>query len=79
MTPALLFLIALLVCVVALNWRFLAGRFGKGGTLCDWWRVDARDHGDRKAWFCRACQREEFVEGDGPPPNCNRRIGAARD
>ena len=78
MTPALLFLITLLVCVVALNWRFLAARFGKDGTPCDWWRVDARDQGDRKAWFCRACQREEFVAGDQPPRDCGRGTVASR-
>jgi len=79
MTPALMFLIALLVCVVALNWRFLAARFGMDSTPCDWWRVDTRDDGGRKAWFCRACQREEIVDGDKPPPDCDRRIGAARN
>ena len=73
MAGSLVFLIVLLICVVALNWRFLAASFGFGGTRCDWWRIDGRDRDGRRAWFCRTCQAEALVDGNGPPPDCDRK------
>ena len=77
MSGALLFLIMLLIAVVALNWRFLATGFGFRRERCDWWRIDTRDQGGKKAWFCRTCQDEAHIDGDGPPPDCGRRHRSA--
>jgi hypothetical protein len=75
MTVPLLFLLTLLAVVVALNWRFLAASFGLSGRPCDWSRVHQRDRDGQNAWFCPTCGHEEFVSGEGPPPDC----GAADD
>jgi len=63
---ALLFLVALLAVVVALNWRTLFGT----GRPCDWSRIHPRDRDGRRAWFCTACGREELVNGKDPPTVC---------
>lgn len=73
MTPALIFLTVLLVAVLVMNWRFLSASFGWGGSACNWSRIDSRDQGARRAWFCTTCKREEWVDGGDPPPECGRR------
>jgi hypothetical protein len=75
----LIFLIVLLAVVVLLNWRFLAASFGWGKSACSWSRIHQRDRDGKSAWYCTACQREEFVIGRGPPPDCGaRQDGSAR-
>lgn len=75
MTGSLVFLILLLMVVVGLNWRLLASRFGWRVRACNWQRVHKQDREGRRAWFCTACGRSEFVEGKGPPPDCGAKIG----
>ena len=70
----LFFLITLLAAILIMNWRFLSASFGFKGVACAWSRIDTRDEGNQRAWFCPACRREERVNGDTPPPDCGKRF-----
>jgi hypothetical protein len=63
MAMPLIFLLALLAVVVALNWRFLAASLGLKRRPCNWSRVHSRDRNGKIAWFCPECGREKFVKG----------------
>jgi hypothetical protein len=78
MMMPLLFLLALLLIVVVLNWRFLAARFGLGGSPCDWSRIQSRDRNGQNAWFCPACGHEELADGRDPPADCGARAATPR-
>ena len=75
MTGSLIFLVALLAVVVALNWRLLAAKFGGRVSACDWHRIEQRDREGRRAWFCAACGRAELTDGRNPPPDCGAKLG----
>lgn len=70
---SLFYLVALLAVVVALNWRFLQSRYGRGGSPCAWSRVAARDRDGRRAWFCPSCRREVLMDSRARPPDCGLR------
>lgn len=74
MTMPLIFLVALLGVVVALNWRLVAARLGFRVKPCEWHRLHERDRDGRCAWFCPACGREELIDNSAPPPDCGARI-----
>ena len=74
MDPSLIFLLALLVLIVAFNWRMLAARFGGHPSACAWSRIPERDHEGKRAWYCPSCRRETLTDG-GRPADCGARIG----
>lgn len=74
MSMQLVYLIMLLLVVVALNWRLLAGRYGRRGSrTCQWSRLPEHDRDGRRAWFCPSCRHEVLVQGRRPPPDCGAR------
>lgn len=85
----LMYLIMLLLCVVALNWRFLgldrAFGFGGGrrdeglfpwGKSCSWKRDPTQKDQGRHRYVCRHCGADAFTETGRPPERCLRQ---ARD
>lgn len=84
----LVYLIMLLLCVVALNWRFLGldRLFGFGGGAseglfpwgksCNWKRDPSRKGDGRERFVCRHCGADAFTDTGRPPERCMRQ---ARD
>jgi len=74
----LIYLVALLAIIVAINWRFLGldrvfGFPKRDPQGCDWIRDDARETDDGKRhWVCMTCGARAAEPGRVPPRDCHR-------
>ena len=83
----LVFLIAVLAALVAMNWSYLGfDRLfgGKGGaklfssTRCVW-RKDPRRKGENlERWVCTTCGVDAYSGTGGPPNECKRQFRDGR-
>lgn len=72
----LVYLIALLLVIVVLNWRFLGldritGFPRRDPNGCYWIRDDGRETGDgQRHWVCMSCGARTTTRNRRPPRDC---------